>query len=377
MKIVIAGGGRVGGVLAVRLMAEKHTVTVIERDKAIAERLFEDTGLVVVHGDAASPKVLEEAGIASADVAAGVLARDPDNLAFAMVVRSLSKARIMIRMLDASYRRAYELVGARDIVAEADVVVSKMATAIDFPQIDGSLPLAAGNAILFELVIKPRSLVAGKTVAQIRAEPSFPRECVFIGFLDPEGRITLPEGATVLQPGHTAILVARRELLAQAVDCLTAEPPARDPVAEVVATLRQIDFLSPLSNDELETLSRGIEVLRKKAGESIFQKGDTGDAFFIVISGEVSLIREGAKVVEAVKQGGFFGEIALLTGEPRSTSAVAARGCELAVVGREDFQGLVMANPAIALQMSRILGHRLATAAKANPEHPKGGLFRR
>ena len=144
--------------------------------------------MVTVCGDATNPQVLEAAGIAAADVAAGVLARDAENLAFAMLVRACRRRALMVRMLDTSYREAYRLAGVRDMVAEAEVVVAKMTTAIDFPQVAGSLPLAAGDALLFELVIKPRALVAGRAVAQVRADPDFPRECVFIGFLDPDGQ---------------------------------------------------------------------------------------------------------------------------------------------------------------------------------------------
>ena len=83
-------------------------------------------------------------------------------------------------------------------------------------------------------------------------------------------------------------------------------------------------------------------------------------------------------MVEVVKPGGFFGEIALLTGEPRSTSAAAATPCELAAVGREDFRGVVMANPAMALEMSRILGQRLAKVAQQdNAPQKRRGLFGR
>ncbi|HLL55461.1 MAG TPA: cyclic nucleotide-binding domain-containing protein, partial [Myxococcaceae bacterium] len=308
-----------------------------------------------------------------------VLARDADNLAFAMLVRSLSSsnARVMVRMLDTSYRSAYTLAGVRDVVAEADVVVGQMSAAIEFPQVTGSLPLGEGNTILFQLPIRPRSLAGGKTVAAMRADPQFPRECLFIGFLDPEGKITLPEGATVLRPGDTAIMVAHREQIPQAVACLTAEPVPKDPAERLVPALRALDFLSPLSHEELVTVARGVDTLRKKAGESVFAKGDTGDSFYLVLEGEVSLVREDGRVLETVRRGGFFGEIALLTGEPRSTGAKAAVDCELAAIGREDFRGLVMANPAVALEMSRILGQRLATAAKEpSPARPKG-LFRR
>jgi trk system potassium uptake protein TrkA len=377
MKILIAGGGRVGGALAARLVAEHHQVTVVERDQTTCNRLFEDIGAVTVCGDANDPWVLESAGISSTDIAAGVLARDAENLAFATLVRSMSSARVMVRMLDSRYREAYRLAGVSELVEEAEVVVAKMTTAIDFPQVAGSLPLAAGTAILFELEVNPKALVSGRTVAQVRAQPDFPRECVFIGLVDPEGRITLPDGSTVLRAGHTIILVARRAELARAVECLTAEPQreADTPLAEM---LRKVDFLAPLSSEELTAVARGAEYLRKEAGEAIFKKGDAGETFYVVVSGQVNLLAEGGRIVEVVKPGGFFGEIALLTGEPRATSATAGTACELASVGREDFRGVVMANPAIALEMSRILGQRLAKMAQQDkgPQKRKG-LFGR
>ena len=377
MKVIIAGGGRVGGTLAARLVTEHHQVTVVERDANICHRLFEDLGVLTVVGDATDPQALEAAGISTAEVAAGVLARDADNLAFATLVRATSNARVMVRMLDSRYRSAYRLAGVSELVEEADVVVAKMTTAIDFPQVAGSLPLAAGNAILFELKVSPRALVAGRTVAQVRAQPDFPRECVFIGMMDPDGHTTLPDGSTVLRAGHTLILVARREELARAVECLTAEPPRETLTSPLAETLRRVDFLAPLTDEELLTVTRGAESLRKKAGEEIFKKGDTGDNFYVVLSGQVSLVADGGRVVETVKPGGFFGEIALLTGDPRSTGAVASSDCELAAVGREDFRDVVMANPAVALEMSRILGQRLAKAAQQGDASRRKGFFGR
>ncbi len=373
MKILIAGGGRVGGTLAARLVAEQHQVTVVDRDQATCNRLFEDIGVVTICGDANDPHVLESAGISNMDIAAGVLARDAENLAFATLVRSMGDARVMVRMLDSRYRAAYQLAGVSELVEEAEVVVAKMTTAIDFPQVAGSLPLAAGHAILFELEVNPKALVSGRTVAQVRGLPDFPRECVFIGLVDPEGRIILPDGNTVLRAGHTIVLVARRAELARAVECLTAEPQrqADTPLAEM---LRRVDFLAPLRDEELTTVARGAEYLRKEAGEAIFKKGDAGETFYVVVSGQVNLLAEGGRVVEVVKPGGFFGEIALLTGEPRATSAVAGTACELASVGRDDFRGVVMANPAIALEMSRILGQRLSKMAQQDkgPQKRKG-----
>ncbi|WP_323389795.1 NAD-binding protein [Myxococcus qinghaiensis] len=376
MKIVIAGGGRVGSVLASRLVAEQHSVTVIERDSSICTRLFEEVGVVAVCGDATSPQVLEAAGVASADVAAGVLARDPENLAFAMLVRSMSPARIMVRMLDTSYREAYRLAGVKELVAEAEVVVAKMTTAIDFPQVAGSLPLGDGDTVLFELALPLRARVAGQTVAQVRAMEGFPRECIFIGMVDPQGRAALPDGSTVLKAGHTIILVARRAQLADAVTFLTTEPVGTTGAAALAATLRKVDFLAPLNPGELEAVARGAEHLQRPAGTELFRQGDAGESFYVVLAGEVQLKDTGGQAVATVKPGGFFGELALLTGEPRTATAVTATACELAAVGREDFRSVVMANPGVALEMSRILGERLSRA-QGGKTPKRWGLFGR
>jgi trk system potassium uptake protein TrkA len=376
MRIVIAGGGRVGSVLAARLVSEQHTVTVIERDSATCTRIFEEVGAVTVCGDATSPQTLEAAGIATADVATGVLARDPENLAFAMLVRSMSPARVMVRMLDTSYREAYRLAGVKELVAEADVVVAKMTTAIDFPEVAGSLPLAGGDALLFELAINPRALVTGKTVAQVRTMEGFPRESLFIGMVDPEGKTVVPDGSTVLKAGHTMILVARRTQLGPAVEFLTAEP-AHANLTPLTQALRKVDFLAPLSDEELVVVARGAEFLQRPAGSEIFKKGDPGESFFVVLAGEVRMQGDGGQLVGTVGPGGFFGELALLTGEPRMATAVTASACELAVVGREDFRSVVMANPAVALEMSRILGQRLSRAQGVQPPSKRKGLFGR
>jgi trk system potassium uptake protein TrkA len=376
MRILIAGGGRVGGVLAAKLVGEKHQVTVVERDRAVSDRLFEEVGALVVCGDAMDPQVLESAGIVGADVACAVLPRDADNLAFAMLVRASGGARTMVRMLDPSYRSAYLLAGVRDIIAEAEVVVAKMTTAIDFPQIAGSLPLAAGDAVLFELVIKPRALVAGRTVAQVRADPDFPKECVFIGFLDADGKIALPDGATGLRPGATAILVTRRDALPQAVEFLSREPVIQDPATQVIDALRNVDFLAPLDDAAIERIAQGIVVRTERSGQVLFRRGDPGETFYIVLSGEVTLEAEDRTLVEHVRPGGFFGEIALLTGQPRSTSAIVHRDAQLAEIGRDEFQEVVMANPTVAVGMSRILGQRLANSARP-PAPRKRKLFGR
>lgn len=364
MNIMIAGGGRIGSALATRLVREGHAVTIIDRDKAICDRLFEQIGAVAIHGDASDPRVLESAGVQVVDVAAGVLARDADNLAFAMLVRANSGARVMVRMLDSAYAEAYRLAGVRQVIPEAELVVSRISTSIHFPQVTGSLPLPTGDAMLFELPIGYETLAAGKTLDAIRAESGFPADCNFILLVHAEGRIELPTGDSVLRAGSTAILVTRAGDLGQAVAHLTAEPTLTPQLLEMIETLGGIDFLAPLSAEELSALARGVALVRKSAGDYVFHKGDAGESFYLPLAGAVTMLDDDGRVLEVVRNGGFFGELSLLTGATRSATAKVIEDTELAAIGRDDFRRVVMANPTVALQMSRILGGRLADAAR-------------
>jgi trk system potassium uptake protein TrkA len=244
-----------------------------------------------------------------------------------------------------------------------DLVVGRIAAAIEFPALGRTMPLSA-DVLLFEVPIAPRARLAGSTVAQIRTSEGFPADCLFIALVDDEGRAELPTGATVLAPGRTAILVARRDQVPAVLACLTAEPESKDPrLAPIAAALRRLPFLTPLDDDEIEKMAAGVALLRRGRGEVIFRENDPGGELFIVLSGEVSLVSaSGERAV--VGPGAFFGEISLLTGEPRSRTATTRTETELGVVTQDDFAEVVTSHPAIALEMSRVLSQRLAEAAR-------------
>ena len=88
--------------------------------------------------------------------------------------------------------------------------------------------------------------------------------------------------------------------------------------------------------------------LRK--GEIIVTEGEVGDQMYIIQTGEVQMVtkREGEKIVLArLGAGDFFGEVSLLTGKPRTATAVAVSDVRLASIGREDIRGIVKEYPQI------------------------------
>ncbi len=98
----------------------------------------------------------------------------------------------------------------------------------------------------------------------------------------------------------------------------------------------------------------------------ILFEDDPGDALYVVASGRVKvvLIGEAGKevILSVLKDGDFFGEMALIDDEPRSAHVIAMEDTDLLVLRREDFQRCMEGQPGMALSLLRALSGRLRKA---------------
>jgi CRP-like cAMP-binding protein len=126
--------------------------------------------------------------------------------------------------------------------------------------------------------------------------------------------------------------------------------------------LRNLKLLAGLSSSQLEDISRRLQPVRYRRGEIILREGDIGDVMFFIESGRVQVVRgEGAhaSVLAEMGSGDLFGEMALLSGSPRSATVTALSDLDLWMLSQTDFDELVTAYPNLALVLSRLLSERL------------------
>ena len=106
----------------------------------------------------------------------------------------------------------------------------------------------------------------------------------------------------------------------------------------------------------------GAEVRRFREGQVIFRKGDPGEAIYFITDGRVKVISPDAhgqeRVLAFLQEGAFFGEMALLTGDPRSTDVAAASDVSMLELRRDDFEERVASHPLVLKQMLRLLAER-------------------
>jgi len=140
-----------------------------------------------------------------------------------------------------------------------------------------------------------------------------------------------------------------------------------------VSYLKKAHLFSTLTDEELLAIAKRMVILSLPKGAILFKRGDPGDAFYVIHSGRLQVIDESkpnpAKILAYLGRSESLGEMALLTGEPRTITARADTTSELLVLYKKDFERLLQKKPTIGVHLSRILSSRLASAG--HPAAPR------
>ena len=127
--------------------------------------------------------------------------------------------------------------------------------------------------------------------------------------------------------------------------------------------LRSVPLFASLTDAAAIELRSLLTTERVSASTQLFQKGDSGDAMYLIENGRVriSLTDEDRKEITLAElaQGDFFGEMSIIDGRKRSADSTVIQDGRLAVLSRPDFLNFVRANPDVALGMLGALSDRL------------------
>lgn len=127
--------------------------------------------------------------------------------------------------------------------------------------------------------------------------------------------------------------------------------------------LRKVDFFAPMTIGQLELILPYILLYQYRAGETICSQGEEGDAFYIVRDGKVGVwVKKGffsfKKKVADLSAGDFFGEMALVTREPRNATVISEGESRMYVLTSGNFQYVMKKNPAFATELKQIIEMR-------------------
>lgn len=115
----------------------------------------------------------------------------------------------------------------------------------------------------------------------------------------------------------------------------------------MIEILKNIPFFSGLSDEDLQQIVEKIKLEYFPADHVVFSEGDPGDMMYVIKRGEVQVIRNNA-ILAVLKDGQFFGEMALVSDEPRNASIKTVTDVEALTLAKEDFKRLLETNSSIA-----------------------------
>ncbi|MCX7957688.1 MAG: cyclic nucleotide-binding domain-containing protein [Deltaproteobacteria bacterium] len=127
---------------------------------------------------------------------------------------------------------------------------------------------------------------------------------------------------------------------------------------EKVLFLKEVSLFRNISSERLAkiaTIAKEVEFLK---GDKIINEGDEGDSLFIIVEGNVSILK-GKDIIAKLGPRDFFGEMAILDSEPRSASVIADSEIVCLKISREDFTEILIDEHEIMLAIIRSLVHRL------------------
>ncbi len=156
------------------------------------------------------------------------------------------------------------------------------------------------------------------------------------------------------------------------------EPAIKHEAADYDKLIDSVEIFEPLSTQEREAVTRSAIKTVYAPGELILRRGDPGDSMFVICNGRVEVRLRGsdgnAQQVAELGPGNFFGEMALLTGEPRNADVIASDEVGILEIKKDVLKQLLDNNADLAVALSQKIAERqtrLDEYARSMPEEEK------
>jgi len=132
----------------------------------------------------------------------------------------------------------------------------------------------------------------------------------------------------------------------------------QEQVSDILNRIAHIEVIQNLPARERQAIAPFLKPVSAQPGDVLCREGTPGEYFYMIVQGEAE-VRKNQKVVNTMGPGEVFGEMSLLTGEPRSATVIAQTPMELYQLHQEHFNDVLTWSPHMAWALSRSLARRL------------------
>ncbi|MBK6721748.1 MAG: mechanosensitive ion channel family protein [Acidobacteria bacterium] len=139
------------------------------------------------------------------------------------------------------------------------------------------------------------------------------------------------------------------------------ELPAEEVFNTISDRLNNVSIFAPLSEEEIERLANASVSRVYAPGEAVVRAGQEGNSMYVVIRGSVKVqVRENdlERTINTLRENEFFGEMSLLTGEPRTATVIANEESEVLRIDKSGLKPIFEGNPQLVESVSELIDER-------------------
>jgi putative ABC transport system ATP-binding protein len=196
------------------------------------------------------------------------------------------------------------------------------------------------------LVNQPRLILADEPTAALDKDST-------INVINLLKQTTVDYGAAVMMVTHDHRIIDSADRLVHMVDGRIMSDVVLHDALRICEFLRPIDLFKALTPQQLTDVAEHVKKRHFASGETIIREGEFGEEFFVISDGEVDVVRADHEVAR-LGPGDFFGEVALISGEPRNATVVAEGEVDAYVLGKTDFETALAASRSFRDQLHRV-----------------------
>jgi len=165
--------------------------------------------------------------------------------------------------------------------------------------------------------------------------------------------MTVDNGSAILMVTHDHRIIELADRLIHMVDGRIVSDVVLSDALRICEFLKGVDTFKSLTPAELTNIAEKVTRRHYEPGDIVIRQGDEGDELFLISEGEVEVEREGHEVAR-LGPAEFFGESALISGEPRNATVVATTPLDTYVLGKDEFRAAVEQSASFRDQLHRV-----------------------
>ena len=207
MYSIILGGGKIGLSLSNWLIALKHEITIIETSLSKCEKIENDLGNIVLHGDGTDPTILESSGISRAINFISTTKNDPVNLISCQVAKEHFNVKNIFSIVNQKENsELFKNLGISNTLQIDKIITNELKNILHDNKSSPASTLYSetGNSIL-SITIGPENFIANKKVTEI----DLPNGSFLSLIIPLSGEPFIPQSESIIEPGHKIIIVTK------------------------------------------------------------------------------------------------------------------------------------------------------------------------